>query len=74
MKVTICDGCKTILEEKGLHFVGDFHRGFDLCDECKKKFNKIREEYQKQDDELEKQREILFDKYKEKLKNIGLNY
>ena len=41
---------------------------------CRKKYIKIKEEYQKQDNELEKQRKILFDKYKEKLKNIGLNY
>lgn len=75
MQVTICDGCKTILEEKEIHFVSTyFGRGFELCEECRKKFNKIKEEYYKQDDDLEKQREILFDKFKEKLKNIGLNY
>ena len=73
MKVLVCDACKTVLEEKPRECY-DYIRGFDLCVECKEKFEKIKEEYYKQDNELEKERDKLFNNYKEKLKEIGLNY
>jgi len=74
MKVLVCDACKTVLEEKIRGCCGDYIRRFDLCVECKDKFEKIKKEYYKQDDELEKERDKLFNNYKEKLKEIGLDY
>lgn len=73
MQVLVCDACKKILEEKEAKWIGDFKRGYDLCEECKEKFNIIKDEYYKEDEELEKQRKELYDKYIEKLKEIGID-
>lgn len=73
MQILVCDACGRVLEEEIKAFDGDWQRGYDLCIECKEKIEKIREEYNKKDNELEKQRKELYDEYKEKLKEIGLN-
>lgn len=74
MRVLICDACNRVLDEEIRDNAGDFYRRFDLCVECKEKFERIKDEYNKRDDKLQKEREELYDEYKNKLKEIGLKY
>lgn len=74
MNILICDACNRVLDEEIRDSAGDFLRRFDLCVECKEKFEKIKDEYNKKDDELQKEREKLYDNYKNKLKEIGIIY
>lgn len=74
MQILICDACERVLNEEIRDGVWDYNRKFDLCTECKEKFEKIKDEYNKKDDKLQKEREKLYDEYKNKLKEIGLKY
>ena len=74
MNILICDACNRVLDEEIRDSAGDYFRRFDLCVECKEKFEKIKDEYNKKDDELQKEREKLYDEYKNKLKEMGIKY
>lgn len=74
MNILICDGCNRVLDEEIRDSAGDYFRRFDLCVECKEKFEKIKDEYNKKYDKLLKEREKIYDEYKNKLKEIGIEY
>ena len=74
MKVLICDACNRVLDEEIRDSAGDFHRRFDLCVECKEKFEKIYNKFEQEWDKLEKEQDKLYDIYKEELKEIGIKY
>lgn len=74
MNILICDACNRVLDEEIRDSAGDYFRRFDLCVECKEKFEKIKDEYNKKDDKLQKEREKIYDEYKNKLKEMGIIY
>lgn len=74
MNILICDACNRVLNEEIRDSAGDHFRRFDLCVECKEKFEKIKDEYNKKDDKLQKEREKIYDEFKNKLKEMGIKY
>lgn len=62
-EITVCDECGKILEReeiKGFNFEFYF---FDLCDECYKKKNGLKEEFETLNKDYDKKRKELYKKY-----------
>ena len=74
MNARLCDACKKVISEKEINFASVAFQRFELCSECKKKFDDIKEEYNNEEAELEKAHQKLKDKTNKKLKGIGIDY
>lgn len=73
MKVTICDACGVVLEDETGNFCRDNFVGYELCPNCREKFEKIRDKYNGKYEELEKQRIKIEEEKEQELKEIGIN-
>ena len=74
MNIKVCDACQRVLEDEIRDTASDWRRMFDLCVECKEKFEQIKKDYQEKDDELQEERKKLYNKYIERLNGMGIKY
>lgn len=73
MIAKICDACKKILKEKEIRKAYSWDRYYELCEECKIKFDKIHKQYTKDREALINKVNALEDDYMDKLKGMGID-
>lgn len=62
-EIIVCDECGKMLEKEGVQgFSFEFYF-FDLCDECYKKKNGLKEEFNTLNEDYDKKRKEIYEKY-----------
>ena len=74
MKAIICDGCKKTLSQNEGICTGIGGIMLDLRENCNKKFEERREEYELKELELIEKRKKLYKKFVNNLKEIGIEF
>lgn len=74
MNAKLCDACKKVISEKEIYRAPCYFRYFELCEECKEKFNYIKVAYEKSEQKLEEKHKALQEKFKNELKEMGIDY
>lgn len=72
MNAKICDGCKKVIPENNIKYLGLFLQRFELCEECNKKAQAIKSEYEVKEKTLEQSHELLVKTIKDKIKEVGI--
>lgn len=72
MKAILCDGCKKLLSEKDVEYIGIGIKRFELCKKCKEKVTEINKWEEQQDNKLQEEYKKIQEEYKNKLKEIGI--
>lgn len=73
MVARICDACRKILKDKEIQKAYSWDRCYELCEECKIKFDEIHNEYKKEYEALTNKINKLDDDYMDKLKGMGID-
>ena len=74
MNAKLCDACKKVISEKEIKRSPCYTRYFELCEDCKEKFDFIKNVYEKADQKLEEKHKQLNQKFENKLKEMGIDY
>lgn len=73
MIARLCDSCKKVIGEKEMQRVNTDFFSYELCEDCKEKFMKIKDDFDIKSKELHKKHDVLYENFKNKLKEMGLN-
>ena len=74
MNAKLCDACKKVISEKDIKKAPCYFRYFELCEDCKAKFDFIKDVYEKSEQKLEEKHKHLKEKFEKELKEMGIDY
>ena len=72
MNVRMCDACKKIVGEKEIQRVHMDLLSYELCEDCKEKFLKFKNDFDTKNQELNNQYNNLYENFRNNLTKIGL--
>lgn len=72
MEAYLCDCCKKVISRDEVKRIGLEFRRIEVCEECEVKVNEVKQNYEKQYNELEEKANELRKKFKSKLDELGL--
>ena len=73
MIAKLCDACGKVLKEKDIYEAPCMIEYFELCKDCKEKFDKIKNDYNNKLNELENKHKELTETFKNNLKEMGID-